>query len=210
MSIKKASDKLEHRTLKCEFRAAAEADGKIRFAGHAAVFDTPEDIGGMFIEQINKGAFTRAIKEDDVRALFNHDSNHVLGRNVAGTLRMSEDEKGLAVEIDAPDTQTARDLKVSVERGDINQMSFGFIPTKEEWNWDSDPVKRTILEVRLYDVSIVTYAAYPQTDVSARTLDTARKEKELKDAEAKAKDAEANKNHLDLLRRQVELNEKEM
>ena len=203
------NDKLEMRAFACEFRSATATDGKIKFTGHAAIFDTPQDMG-PFTEQIAKNAFTRAIKEDDVRALFNHDANHVLGRNVAATLRMSEDDKGLAVEIDAPDTQMARDLKISVDRGDINQMSFAFVPSKEEWAWDTEPVKRTIVEVRLYDVSIVTYAAYPQTDVSARTFDTAKKEKELIEAEKKAKDTETNKNHLELLKRQAEIKAKEI
>src|SRR5690606_3218537 len=75
--------------------------------GYAAVFDTPTDIGGFFREQIRAGAFGRALQSSDVHALFNHDSNVVLGRSRAGTLRLAEDAKGLRVEIDPPDTQDA-------------------------------------------------------------------------------------------------------
>jgi HK97 family phage prohead protease len=191
------TENMERRAFKCDFRSAKAADGKITFMGHAAVFDTPQDMG-WFVEEIKKGAFSIAIKEDDVRALFNHNPDHVLGRNIAGTLRMKEDDQGLAVEIDGPDTQLARDLKVSVDRGDITQMSFAFVIKKAEYDFDVEPNKRTILEVKLYDVSIVTYAAYPQTDVSARTFEKAKKDH---DAEI-ARTIDANKNLLDLRKRQ--------
>jgi HK97 family phage prohead protease len=150
-----------------------ERDGsppKIR--GHAAVFNQlSEDLGG-FREQISPGAFATAIVEDDVRALFNHDPNFVLGRNRSGTLLMSEDEGGLAVEIDPPDTQWARDLMQSMRRGDISQMSFGFRVDKGGQSWaktDQGSI-RTITKARLFDVSPVTFPAYPQTDVAVREL----------------------------------------
>lgn len=148
-------------------------DGKRRIMGHAAVFNQlSEDLGG-FREQIAPGAFEEAIKADDVRALYNHNPDHILGRNLAGTLKLSEDARGLAIEIDPPDTQIARDLLVSMERGDINQMSFGFSVKPNGQNWaknDEGQVIRTLTRVRLYDVSPVTFPAYPQTDVAARAL----------------------------------------
>lgn len=139
--------------------------------GHAAVFNRDADIGGWFIERVAPGAFKRAIKEDDVRSLFNHDPNFVLGRNKAGTLKLEEDKEGLLTTTIPPDTQIARDLLVSIERGDISQMSFGFRVTKQEWD-DSDEkmLKRTILEVELFDVSPVTFPAYVQTDVGLRSV----------------------------------------
>lgn len=141
--------------------------------GHAAVFNQlSQDLGG-FREQIAPGAFADAIKTDDIRALFNHNPDNILGRNLAGTLHLVEDTRGLAIEIDPPDTQLARDLMVSMERGDISQMSFGFSvrPGGQDWAKNDDGVVvRTLKKVRLYDVSPVTYPAYLQTDVAVRAL----------------------------------------
>ena len=150
-------------------------DGKSpMMRGHAAVFnELSGDLGG-FREQIIPGAFAEAIETDDVRALINHDSNFVLGRNRAGTLAMREDVRGLAVEITPPDTAFARDLIVSMERGDVTQMSFAFRirPNGEDWAKNDDGVwVRSVKRVRLYDVSVVTYPAYTQTDVAMRSLD---------------------------------------
>ena len=167
---------------------AAEGEQAKKIRGHAAVFNKlSEDFGG-WRETIDPGAFTDAIKRDDVRALVNHDPTLILGRNKAGTLSLSEDEKGLAIEIDPPDTQYARDLMVSIERRDISQMSFAFnIDGKAGERWEVNGVEtkpvdafmamfdgkkhdiqRHITKVRLYDVSPVTFPAYPQTDVKTR------------------------------------------
>lgn len=156
-----------------------------KLVGHAAVFNERTDIGGYFQEMIEPGAFKSSIKKDDVRALFNHDPNFVLGRSTAGTLKMSEDEVGLRVQIDPPDTQFARDLAVSIERGDINQMSFAFQVLEEEWirGEKKEPDIRTIKKVKLYDVSPVTFPAYEGTDIAVRSHDAwlkAEKEKEEK------------------------------
>jgi hypothetical protein len=149
------------------------ADGKKTLRGHAAVFNQlSEDLGG-FREQIAPGAFADAVKTDDVRALFNHDANFILGRTVAKTLRLSEDARGLAVEIDPPDTQAARDLMTSMERGDVTQMSFGFSvrPGGQDWAKDDEGrVIRTLKKLRLFDVSPVVFPAYPQTDIAVREL----------------------------------------
>lgn len=148
-----------------------------RMVGHAAVFNQTIEIGRWFRERVAPGAFSRAIKEDDVRALFNHDPNFVLGRNTAGTLLMDEDGVGLAIQIFPPDTQIARDLTVSMERGDVSQMSFGFRVRKEQWDdSDQDIPLRTLLEVELFDVSPVTFPAYPTTDVGLRMLEAYRKD----------------------------------
>lgn len=163
-----------------------DADGGAKtpvIRGHAAVFNQlSEDLGG-FREKIQPGAFAEAINRDDVRALFNHDPNYVLGRNTAGTLRMTEDPIGLLVEIDPPDTQVARDLMVSMQRGDITQMSFGFIVEAQSWDeGENGAVTRTIKKAGLFDVSPVTYPAYPQTDVAVRSLEAFKKEKSDGDA----------------------------
>lgn len=149
---------------------------KAQIVGHAAVFNREADIGGWFLESVAPGAFKRAIAEDDVRSLFNHDANLILGRNRAGTLRLSEDDTGLMTITTPPDTTYARDLLVSIERGDISQMSFGFSVLRQEWDETGETLKRRILEARLYDISPVTFPAYNETDVSVRSLTGAVKD----------------------------------
>jgi len=139
--------------------------------GHAAVFDKLSlDLGG-FREKISPGAFLRAIKEDDVRALFNHDPDHILGRTTNDTLRLSEDDEGLLSEIDMPDTTVGRDLTVSISRGDVDAMSISFLKIRDSWEEGEggEPDIRTLEEVELFDVSPVTFPAYPDTDVALRS-----------------------------------------
>jgi uncharacterized protein len=140
---------------------------KQKIVGHPSVFNIIGD-GGWFREKIAPGAFSKSIKQDDVRALINHDKNRIIGRTTAGTLKLSEDAKGLLSEIDPPDTQYARDLMVSISRGDISQMSFGFEILKEERvkGENGEPDLFIIREAKLWDVSPVTFPFYTQTDVS--------------------------------------------
>jgi len=169
--------KKEQRLFAAQVRSDKSVDGTpSKLVGYAAVFNSPsEDLGG-FIETIAPGAFTRALKEkQDVRALFNHDPNKVLGRTKSGTLRLKEDENGLNFECDIPDTTYARDLVASVQRGDIDQCSFGFYVVEEKWFDDKGKetpmwmgTKRQILDVNLFDISVVSYPAYPATSVEAR------------------------------------------
>ena len=164
--------KQERRTLQSEFRVERREDGKKLIRGHAAVFNVETDLG-WFRERIAPGAFRESIETDDVRALFNHDENFILGRNTAGTLTMREDERGLYVEIDPPDTQVGRDLVTSIERGDISQMSFGFQTIKDSWETEENAAKdlRTLEKVKLWDVTSVTFPAYQETDVAVRSHD---------------------------------------
>lgn len=176
MGKEKRTPELERRTFGLDsIEVRAGDDGKSKIRGHAAVFDKLSDVlFGSFRERIDPGAFADVIKTDDVRALFNHDPNYILGRTKSGTLILEEDAKGLYIEIDPPDTTVARDLIVSIERGDISQMSFSFSVNQKDEEWDTPAGKmatRTIRKVeRLYDVSAVTYPAYPQTDVKIRSL----------------------------------------
>lgn len=158
---------------KLEARAAEEGKPR-KIGGYASMFNSPTDIGGYFREQVAPGAFSAAIGRDDVRALFNHDPNYVLGRTTNKTLSLSEDSKGLLWEATPPDTQWARDLVASIDRGDVSQCSFGFRVTKETWDETGEVPLRTILEVELYDVSPVTYPAYEDTSVSLRSLEEYR------------------------------------
>ncbi len=151
-----------------ELRARTGANPGL--TGHAAVFNQlSEDLGG-YREKIQSGAFADTIKSGDVRALWNHDPNFILARTKSGTLKLAEDNTGLKIDADLPDTTFARDLLKSIERGDVDQMSFGFmvLPEGSSWRMEEGTLVRTLLKVELFDVSPVTFPAYPQTDVSAR------------------------------------------
>jgi len=153
-----------------EFRVQRNEGEPLKFVGYAARFNSlSEDLGG-FKEKIAAGAFVNTIQKADIRALFNHNSNYVLGRTKSGTLNLEEDEKGLRIENIAPETTWANDLAASVERGDINQMSFGFRTLKDAWDDKGKMPIRTLEEVELIDVSIVTFPAYKNTRVQTREL----------------------------------------
>lgn len=150
---------------------------KMTVTGYAAVYGSTADIGGYFNEVIARGAFMETLKTADVRAYFGHDRGRVLGRVQAGTLRVREDAKGLAVEIDLPDTSDGRDARELIGRGDISGMSIGMMVTRQEWDETTEPATRTILEAELFEVSIVAEPAYDDTSIALRSLDTARLEK---------------------------------
>src|SRR3990167_391335 len=141
-----------------------------KMTGYAAVFNSPTDIGGFFREQIAPGAFAKSIGNDDVRALFNHNEMHVLGRSSNKTLALAEDAKGLRFDVEPPDCMCAKDLMMQIKRGDITQCSFQFISKREEWDETGDVPLRTLLEVELIDVSPVTFPAYADTSVGVRSL----------------------------------------
>lgn len=169
-----------------ELRAAGE---KRTIAGYAAVFNSEADIGGFFREVIKPGAFADSLKSADVRALVDHNSGRVIGRSKAGTLRLTEDERGLAVEIDLPDTTDGRDIGELVNRGDIDGMSFGFRVTHDEWDESVEPNLRTIHKIELHEVSAVTWPAYADTSLALRSRDKSKDETEEKRKQAqKARD----------------------
>lgn len=168
---------MERRFLKgLELREDKAQDGRIAtLVGYAALFNSlSEDLGG-FRELIRPGAFKESLaRGDDVRALVGHDSTMVIGRRSAKTLAISEDDRGLRVEIAVPDTTVGRDLVVSVKRGDITGQSFGFSTVKDEWSRqskDGDIVyRRELVQVDLFEVSAVAWPAYTDTSVEARQL----------------------------------------
>jgi len=174
----------ERRAVSVELRMDGMGEGQTpMIRGHAAVFDSPSVLlCGCFRETINPGAFADAIKSSDVRALFNHEPSNILGRASAGTLRLNEDATGLAIEIDPPDTMCGRDLQVSMKRGDIKEMSFGFTVAEggDEWTRDPDGSgnwTRTITKIeQLWDVSPVTFPAYPEAGCAMRSLEKIRAE----------------------------------
>lgn len=156
---------LERRYLN-EIRA--KADSPI-IEGYALRFGVLSENLGGFRELISPEA---KIEFDDVRALKNHDPNFVLGRYSSQTLKLERDENGIRMEVEPPDTQWARDLLVSMRRGDINQQSFAFrlLPDGQSWDDTPDGWVRTLKGFRMYDVSVVTVPAYPQTDASVRSI----------------------------------------
>lgn len=161
---------LERRTFQLTEIRAESDDKSLRISGHAAVFNKKSDPIFGFREIVLPGAFKKTIKENDIRALWNHDPNFVLGRNKAETLKLREDDTGLRTDIDLPDTQFARDLYTSIKRGDVDQMSFGFRTITDKWRIEDKQTLRELVEVQLFDVSPVTFPAYPQTDISARSI----------------------------------------
>src|SRR5882757_7580597 len=159
-----------------------------RFGGHAAVFNSRTAIGNPqtvgFFEEIAPGAFSKTIAEGDARMLVDHDSAHVVSRVSAGTLRLSQDQRGLAVE-SALDTNLSyvNDLVANLRNGNVTGMSFGFQVVKDEWSSEEargadgtahEVEVRVIREAKLVEVSAVTFPAYEATDAGIReSIDTA-------------------------------------
>lgn len=174
---------LERMSVRCEWQLTESKEKKPVLEGYAALFDVPVNMG-HFMQQVAHGAFTSSLKDanSDVRATFNHDPNHVLGRRKAGTLQLKEDEKGLRVRITPPDTQFSRDLQESIRRGDIDQMSFAWFTMKDMWEHkdENEPDLRTIIEASLDDgdVAVVTYPACANTSVALCSMERWRKERE--------------------------------
>lgn len=165
----------EHRSFPLQdVEIRSTADGRISFRGLAATYgDWSKDLGG-FVEKIEPSAFTRALREgQDVPFLVNHDRNLFLGRTGTGTVRLSSTERGLLVEAESlPDTQAARDLKAL--GGEVRSMSFGFRVPKggDSWDWRASPAQRSLRDVDLGDVSVLTGAtpAYNDTTAEVRAL----------------------------------------
>ena len=152
-----------------EIREDAATEG-MRFAGYAAVFDSPSE-PLPFIEQIRPGAFATSLSSrNEIKMFVNHDTTRVLASKRAGTLRLSEDSHGLRVEADLPPTTDGKDLAILMRRGDVDSMSFGFSVPKGGDAWSPDGATRELREVRLHEVSIVTaFPAYAATSAGVRS-----------------------------------------
>jgi uncharacterized protein len=167
----RAMSKIETRSFDLELLEVRAIGDGMTFSGYAAVFNSPSE-PLPWIETIAEGAFTRTLtKSNNVRMLVNHNPEKVLGSTRAKTLRLSQDSTGLRAEADLPDTSYARDLSVSMQRGDINSMSFGFSVPRGGDVWSSDGSQRTLKEVRLHEVSVVTFPAFPRTSAQVRSVD---------------------------------------
>lgn len=194
-----------------EVREAKQENEKPSIAGYASVFDSPTELFPGLREQVSKGAFTQTLKDDDIRALFNHNPDYVLGRNRAGTLELGEDTYGLWFRATPPDTQWSRDLLDSVRRGDIDQCSFGFMVNEEDWKFNNDngDALRTLEDVSLFDVSVVTYPAYQDTTASVRQKRDdliAEQERALEEAKQKQIENKNRKYKLMLKEREIGIN----
>ena len=159
-----------------------DADGVQRIEGYFAVFDSNYEIAPDMSESIAPGAFSRTLKDADVRALTNHDTTRVLGRTKAGTLELREDDHGLWGSITInPNDGDAVNLYERVKRGDVDQCSFGFEIVDEETERLADGSTHwTIRDVNLFEVSACTFPAYEATNISARSAERdAMREREL-------------------------------
>lgn len=168
------SEKEIRRGVPVEIRE--DETGEIKVAGYAAVFGEETNIGGMFTESIQRGAFKDAIKRDDVVFLINHEGLP-LARTRSGTLKLAEDERGLYMEamLDQSDPDV-RSIVPKMKRGDLDKMSFAFRPVRQMWD-DSTPIpRRVIQEAQLFDVSIVTTPAYDGTEIGLRSLQQFREQ----------------------------------
>ena len=161
--------------------------GGLRVEGYAAVFGERANIAGMFEEVIERGAFKDAIGRDDVVFLINHDGLP-LARTRSGTLTLEEDSRGLRMETvlnaDDPDVQN---IRYKMERGDLDKMSFAFMPEVEEWRETDDIPIRIIKRAALFDVSIVTNPAYNGTEIGLRSLQSFREKAACSAAEFRAR-----------------------
>jgi len=164
---------LELRTLSQPLELRAGDSGQT-IGGAAIVYNRETNIGDWFREKIMPGAFGKSL-QGDVRALMGHDSNIILGRTSAKTLRLQDSANALVFEVDLPDTQAGRDVAVSIQRGDLKGMSFGFMVTKQEWDETGDVPLRSVIEAQLFEISVVGDPAYGDTSVALRSLEEARK-----------------------------------
>jgi len=142
-----------------------EGDG-MTLRGYAAVFNSPSQ-PLPFTETIAQGAFRDSLNSrNDVKLLWNHDTGTVLGSTRAGTLKLSEDSKGLLVEANLPDTQAGRDAATLIKRGDVNAFSFGFRVPANGDEWPSAD-QRILKRVNVHEVSLVAFPAYTATEGTA-------------------------------------------
>lgn len=139
--------------------------------GYAAVFEKLSVPLWGFREKIQKGAFAESLSKNNIKALWNHNSDFPLGSTEGGTLRLEEDERGLLFELELPDNSWGRDAGIAIQRKDADGVSFGFTVKKDSWdNSNPDDTIRTLEDVDLIEISPTPFPAYPSTNVSARSI----------------------------------------
>ena len=160
--------KLETRFIEDTLEIREGSDG-MHLEGYAAIFNSRSENLGGFTEFIQPGAFRGSLRSrNDIKFLWNHDTGAVLGSTRAGTLTLTEDDRGLKVSASLPNTTLGRDIRELVSRGDVSGFSFGFsMPGKGGDSWSEDGTERTLKAVRLHEVSLVSFPAYPATNGTA-------------------------------------------
>ncbi len=150
-----------------ELRTATVAAVDKKLTGYVVKWDRRSELlWDEFVEQFSPHAFKDSLASGtDIRALFEHDYKALLGRTQSGTLILSEDDTGLRFELTPPDTQIGRDVLVSVERGDISGMSFGFRAISDHWDINQVPYLRTVLVAELAEITVTSMPAYRDSDV---------------------------------------------
>lgn len=201
------NQEMERRFFASEIRKAERADNDetpVQIEGYAALYNSPTEIGGWFREVILPGAFDK-VMDDDVRALFNHDANLILGRTKSGTLKIWTDDRGLKFQYTSPDRSYAKDLEDSIDKGDVDQCSFAFQVDEVRWvEKEGEMDTREIVSFKkLYDVSPVTYPAYADTSVAKRSYDSYITEKAKK---VEVRDADKVNTGLTLAQAQLNIN----
>lgn len=165
-------------------------DSGVKVEGYAAVFGQETDIGGIFREVIERGAFKDAIGRDDVVFLINHEGLP-LARTRSGTLNLTEDDHGLKIETTLdPNDPDVKSIEGKMKRGDLDKMSFAFFPEIQEWDESGDTPLRTIKRASLHDVSVVTTPAYDGTEIALRSLEAHRKAAKKPDMSNKRREME--------------------
>ncbi|MCY6395265.1 MULTISPECIES: HK97 family phage prohead protease [Actinobacillus] len=158
---------------------AAEQESRT-LSGYVVQWNKPSEVlWGEFIETFAPNAFTKSLNGGgDVRALFEHDYTKLLGRTSSNTLTLAEDNQGLCFRIDLPNTQLGNDILESVRRGDISGMSFGFLPEVEEWDETKEPALRTIKQAQLFEITVTSIPAYPDSslEIAKRSRIAAKRE----------------------------------
>ncbi len=153
-----------------------DSSGVPQIIGYASVFNSRSvDLGG-FVEVVHRDAFNETLaRESDIRALVDHDSSKIIGRESNGTLNLTTDNHGLRVTITPPETSVGLDVVELLKRGDLDAASFGFVVNHDSWATDQDGIDvRTLHDVELREVSIVAFPAYPDTSMAVRSLDEYR------------------------------------
>ncbi|MEK4026303.1 HK97 family phage prohead protease [Sporosarcina sp. FSL W7-1283] len=175
--------KIERRNYPITDMEVRSEEGKpTTLRGYAAVFDQLSVPLYGFREKIQKGAFAESISKNNIKALWNHNSDFPLGSTNGSTLRLEEDERGLLFELDLPDNSWGRDAGVAIQRKDVDGVSFGFSVKKDSWdNTNPEQSIRTLEDVELIEISPTPFPAYPSTNVSARSVTEAIQDVDFKE-----------------------------